>query len=128
MAQMPSSLRAALVCEPWQIDKLWALELPETDIPVDELAWLLVLPLWQRSGQRFQVSPSDVLARPDYYPHHVHRIDQADLTTPIHVIRRDGRWTILDGFHRLAKASRLGRQTIRAHQLSETDLDAICRR
>src|SRR5262245_6598323 len=88
LAQMPPSLRAVLVCEPWQIDKLWALELAETDVPVDELAWLLDLPLWQLSGQRFQVSPSDVLARPDHYPHHVQRIDQADLSAPIHVMRR----------------------------------------
>ena len=41
--------------------------------------------------------PARCCASPQRYPQHARRIDEADLSRPIHVMRRDGRWTVLDG-------------------------------
>lgn len=105
LAQMPSALRSALVCEPWRIDKLWQLD-----------------------GRRFRVSPRAVLAAPERYPHPVRRIDAIDLAYQIHVMWRHERWIILDGFHRIAELVRLGRPEIAAYLLADSDLANICRR
>ena len=113
--------------ERWRLEDLWALDLPRVRFALPELTWLLDLPLWQRDGVRFQVSPNEVLRNPAAHPQHARRIDEADLTRPIHVIRRDGRWTVLDGHHRLAAAVRRQHTAVDAWLVSAADLAAIIR-
>lgn len=45
VAQMPSAVRQALSTELWNRDALWALSLSIITMQVEELAWLLDLPL-----------------------------------------------------------------------------------
>ena len=47
--------------ERWRLEDLWALDLPRVRFALPELTWLLDLPLWQRDGVPFQVSPNEVL-------------------------------------------------------------------
>ena len=123
----PPVLRAAFGPERWRLEDLWALDLPRVRLALPELTWLLDLPLWQRDGVRFQVSPNDVLRNPADHPQHARRIDEADLARPIHVMRRHGRWTVLDGHHRLASAVRRQHTTVDAWLVSPADLAAITR-
>ena len=115
------------VPERWRLEDLWALDLPRVRFALAELTWLLDLPLWQRDGVRFQVSPNEVLRNPAGHPQHARRIAEADLTRPIHVIRRDGRWTVLDGHHRLAAAVRRQHTAVDAWLVSAADLAEITR-
>lgn len=126
MAAMPQSVRDALPMVPWQLDRLWALRLPVRRLPVSEFGWLLDLPLWQRDGVRFQVTPRQVIDDPDDHPAHIDRVRAADLRYPVHVVRHGGRRVILDGFHRLAKAVLEHRREIDAMVLSAGDLRAVC--
>lgn len=119
--------RAAYGPERWRLEDLWALDLPRVRFALPELTWLLDLPLWERDGVRFQVSPNEVLRNPAAHPQHARRIDAADLNRPIHVMRRDGRWTVLDGHHRLAAAVRRQQTTVDAWLVSAADLAAITR-
>jgi ParB/Sulfiredoxin domain len=123
----PDALRAAYGPERWRREDLWSLDLPRVRLALPELTWLLDLPLWQRDGVRFQVSPNEVLRNPADHPQHARRIDAADLTRPIHVMRREGRWTVLDGHHRLAAAVRRQHTAIDAWLVSAADLAAITR-
>lgn len=126
LAAMPPDVRAALVTEPWLLSRLWGLDLPTCSIPLTDFDWLLDLPLWQRDGVRFQVSPRQVFERPEEWPHHLRRAQRADLAYPIHVMRRGGRWTVLDGFHRLVRARLEGLQEVCAMVLDEEDLAMVC--
>ena len=58
VAMTPEVIRQTLPMVPWNLHKLWDLDLPIQWVPVQQLAWLLDLPLWQKNGKRFQVSPS----------------------------------------------------------------------
>lgn len=125
LSMMPPELHDALVTAPWKLERLHRLDLPLERLAVRELLWLLDLPLWQRDGVRFQVRPREVLAEPGAYPHHMARIRAADLKYPIHVTDKAHRTTVLDGFHRLAKAHLQQRATIEAMRLSLADLRTI---
>jgi hypothetical protein len=126
-AATPEAVRAAYAPECWRLEDLWSLDLPRVRLALPELTRLLDLPLWQRDGVRFQISPNEVLRYPERFPHQMRRIDEADLSRPIHVLRRDGRWTVLDGYHRLAAAVRRQDPAIDAWLVSEGDLAAIVR-
>ena len=125
MAGMPPALHDALVTSPWKLERLHRLELPVEQLALSDLLWLLDLPLWQLDGVRFRVRPHDVLAQPQAFPHHMARIRAAELAYPIHVTDKAGRTTVLDGFHRLAKARLQQRATIDAMRLSPAHLRTI---
>jgi hypothetical protein len=100
VAMTPEVIRQTLPMVPWKIDKLWALELPVQRVAVGDLAWLLDLPLWQKNGTRFQVSPAQVRADPGRFPDHLRRAMASDLEQPIHVVKHNGRlssWTDTTG-------------------------------
>jgi hypothetical protein len=124
-AEMPEAIRHALPVALWNKEQLWALDLPVNDVNVNTLDYLLDLPIWDFNGDRFQVKPSDVLAQPSRYPDHYQRILNCDLSYPIHVTRQNGRLTIADGLHRLAKAAVQGDATIKAMELSPLQLASI---
>jgi hypothetical protein len=110
----------------WRLDRLHALRLPVEQVSVAELEWLLDVPLWRdESGLEFAVRPLEVRASPDRHPTQWRRTLACDLSRPIHVVEHRGRWTVLDGLHRLLKATVLGRETIPAARLSPEQLSAI---
>ncbi|GAA2444214.1 hypothetical protein GCM10010191_71140 [Actinomadura vinacea] len=125
LAAMPGVIKETLPLVPWRIQRLWRLKLPVQRIAVDELAWLFELPLWQLNGERFRVSPRQVREDPDGYPDHLRRVMASDLSYPIHLVEHNGRLVVLDGFHRLLKASIQGRREIDAMVLSRADLESI---
>lgn len=127
VASTPEPVKAALPMVPWKLDRLWSLRLPVRRLDVEQLAWLLDLPLWQRDGVRFQVAPRQVLAHPEEFPDHLRRVTAADLAYPIHAVDHRGRLAILDGYHRLAKAVLERRRQIHAMVLSPADLDFVSR-
>ncbi len=125
MAATPASVQDALPLVPWKLDKLWQLQLPVQRLGVERFDWLLDLPLWQRDGVRFQVTPRQVLAAPDEFPDHLRRVMESDLRYPVHAVHHHDRLVILDGFHRLARAVLEQRQEIAAMMLSPADLGSI---
>jgi hypothetical protein len=126
VAMTPEVIRQTLPMVPWNIHKLWALDLPVQRAKVAELAWLLDLPLWQKNGTRFQVSPAQVRADPDGFPDHVRRVTASDPKHPIHLVEHNGRLVALDDYHRLLKAALEVRPEIDAMVLSQQDLESIC--
>ncbi|BCJ35355.1 hypothetical protein Athai_28580 [Actinocatenispora thailandica] len=127
VADTPAMVRAALPMLRWRLDLLWQLRLPVQRLAVAQFDWLLDLPLWQRDGRRFQVTPRQVLAAPDRFGDHLRRVLAAELDFPIHAVAHHDRLVVLDGYHRLARATFEGRREIAAMVLSRADLDGICR-
>lgn len=125
LAMMPEVLKETLPLVPWRIERLWRLELPVRRVAVQELAWLFDLPLWQLKGERFQVTPRQVRDDPQRFPDHLRRVMDSNLGYPIHLVEHNGRLVVLDGFHRLLKASIEGRAEVDAMVLSQADLESI---
>ena len=100
---------------------------PAGRVSLGELRWHLDLPWWRRDGTWFQVTPREFLAEPQAHPQHAERVANADLSYPLHVIRRRERWLILDGIHRLVKAEILGLDRITVLPLDPADLVKILR-
>jgi hypothetical protein len=92
----PDAIRQTLPQVRWNLQKLWSLDLPVRQVPVDDLRWQFDLPLWQKNGMRFQVSPNQVLATPDTFPDHVRRAMTSDLQYAIHLTEHAGRLVVLD--------------------------------
>jgi len=123
----PEVLHEALPLGRWRRELLWRLDLPVRRAAIDDLSWLLDLPVWQGFGRHFAVSPSEVLAAPHRFARQHARTLAADLDYPIHLCPWRGRTVILDGFHRLLKAVLIGRDALPAMTLSAEDLDEISR-
>jgi hypothetical protein len=125
-AELPDALRGVLLDFHWDLGRLHALRLPERQVDVAELAWHLELPFWAVDGRPFRVSPAEVAADPEAYGAQWERTMAADLSFPLDGrLRSDGRIVLLDGVHRLLKASVLGPPTVRVRILSESQFDAI---
>lgn len=126
-AEIPTALRGWLLPIDWDRRRLWGLHLPCRDVRLEELRWHFDLPWWRRDGVWFQVTPREFLAHPTAHPEHSARVANADLSYPLHVIRRRERWLILDGIHRLVKAEMLGLDEIAVSTLDSPDLAKIVR-
>ncbi len=123
---VPAELSPFLLDFAWDLERLWALELPVEDLRVCELEWHLDALFWRGAdGRPFTVRPRDVLRAPDVHPWHSDRIHRADLSQPLHVTRRGHRWTILDGTHRLVKLVLLGEPSARVRKVPPTAFELI---
>lgn len=125
---LPDELRGVLLDFAWQLDLLWSLDIPATEVPLDELRWHFDLPLWAVDGKYFHVTPAQVAADPERYSQQYARTLAADLSYPIHMLDRPVRMTILDGTHRLLKAHLLGHETVQVIKVPLSRLPDIASR
>lgn len=88
----------------WEVDDLWALDLPVVTVPIDRLLWHLDVPVWpDPDGNPYCVTPREVMSDPVRHTAEHARIMAADTLFPLEVIERDDRLMILDGIHRLTR-------------------------
>jgi hypothetical protein len=112
----------------WDAHALHALDVPVETMPLSELAWQLRLKLWRHEGVPFAVSPSEVATDPVRYGKEYERMLTADLAYPIDLMLVRGRWTIMDGVHRLLKARLLGLDAVRVRKIPRSAIPLIERR
>jgi hypothetical protein len=125
-ATQPAAVVDAVPQLPWEIERLHALRLAVRPVAVADLAWLFDVPLWRdEAGRRFRVTPNEVRRHPDRHPTQHARTRAADLDLPIHLAEHRGRWSVLDGVHRLLKADMLGVEALPAMWLSPADLASV---
>ena len=125
VGKVPHALRGVLLDFRWELERLLALDLPLEEVTVLDLVRLLDLPFWREDGEMFVLTPNQVRARPDEHVEQWSRTLRADLDSPVHITERHGRWVILDGVHRLLKATVVGRDTIPARRVPESMLPLI---
>lgn len=106
-------------------ERLWALPLAVESLPVACVEWHLDLPWWRLGDRPFALTPRSVLRDPDRYALHSRRALEACLGFPLDVTWRGGRWTIVDGVHRLVKAVALGLRDVRVRKVPGSALAAI---
>lgn len=124
--QLPAALRGVILDFHWDTDRLHEISLPTRVVPIAEVDWHLTLPFWAVDGVPFQVSPAEVAADRVTHRRQWERTEAADLRFPLDGYRRaDGRLVILDGIHRLLKATVTGRPEVEVRVLGEQQFDAI---
>ncbi len=102
---LPSALQGIFFSFRWDKQALWRLPTAPQSIPFAELTWHLDLPIWSTHppAPLFDLRPRAVIAHPHEHRDHWERIQAADTTFPIELFQHNGRWVIMDGYHRLAK-------------------------
>lgn len=101
----------------WSEEKVWALDIPVEEIDIDELIWHFDVPFLWESGGVYNLTPREVLDNPDAHKGEYERTIKADLGHPIDIMQNKGRWLILDGLHRLMRASILGMRKVRVRKV-----------
>jgi len=88
----------------WEEEKLWALDIPVSKLNITELEWHLDCPFWEHdNGERYTVTPRDVLEKYEGTAKEQACVEKADTTYPIDIYFNKDKWLILDGLHRLVK-------------------------
>jgi hypothetical protein len=88
----------------WDEKKVWALDLPTTDMNISELTWHFDIPFHWHGGDVYNLKSRDIIENPEKYKEEYERTMRADMKHPIDIMENKGRWLILDGLHRLMKA------------------------
>ncbi|MDR3208554.1 MAG: ParB N-terminal domain-containing protein [Rickettsiales bacterium] len=108
----------------WEEKEVWELDIPVEQMDINELVWHFDIPFWQTDGGRYDLKPSEVLNNPDKYQHHKERIEKSDISYPLDILNnpKTGRWTLLDGLHRLARLYLLGKTNVSVRKVSVEDI------
>ena len=110
----------------WDERKVWELDFPEEEMPIEELAWHFGIPfIWSKPNGYYDVKPSEVIEHPDLHPEEYERTMQADTSYPIDIMFWRERWLILDGLHRLMKQGIEGVKTVRVRKIPESVIPQI---
>lgn len=109
----------------WDPEKVWKLEVPTVAMPISDFTWLFTYPWWHEGGEKYNLTPQDVIDQPDLHPEEYARTMAADLTHPIDVMEKDGKWSPLDGIHRLAKAYIVDQATIQVRKIPRSMIPLI---
>jgi hypothetical protein len=106
----------------WDIEAIWKLPLAVEERSIDDLVWMLSLPVWPGPRGPYSLSPLEVLAEPKVHAAEFVRMARVDLSHPIDITFHVDRWVILDGVHRLLKQYRDGVRTVRVRNVPEAML------
>jgi hypothetical protein len=116
MVQLPSVIERYWYAFDWDVEALWALDLPARAFPMSRLEWMLDIPAFGFEGKPYCLTPRDVLRQPYRYADEYRRTHTASLLFPIEIIWFRRRWLILDGVHRMMRAHELGHDEIMARK------------
>lgn len=110
----------------WEEEKLWAVDLPVTTLGITDLEWHLDCPFWEHdNGERYTVTPRDVLEKEEGTNKEQKAVEQADTTYPINAYFNKDKYLILDGLHRLVKLHQAGAKKFAVRIIPEDKLPLI---
>lgn len=109
----------------WDNRKVWELDVPVEEMDIDDLAWHFDIPFWDKTGGYYNLTPNEVLAKPEEFKEEFERTMAVDMSHPLDIMHWRGRWLMLDGLHRLVKARHLGRQKIKVRKIPKESIPQI---
>lgn len=109
----------------WSEEKVWALDVPTEEMNIDELIWHFDVPFLWENGGVYNLTSREVIKHPEAHQEEYDRTMNADLVHPIDIMQNKGRWLILDGLHRLMKASLLSMKTVRVRKIPRERIPEI---
>ncbi|MDD3607205.1 MAG: hypothetical protein PHQ20_00170 [Candidatus Moranbacteria bacterium] len=109
----------------WEEEKVWKLNFSVETIDIQELTWHFDIPFLWENGGVYNLKPKDVIDNPKAHNEEYERTMKADLKYPIDIMENKGRWLILDGLHRLMKASILGQNSVSVRKIPRDKIPEI---
>ncbi|MBS3156328.1 ParB-like nuclease domain-containing protein [Candidatus Woesearchaeota archaeon] len=109
----------------WNVEKVWALNYPAEEIDIRELEWHFEIPFWSKKGGFYDLSPNDVISKPELFKEEYERTMNANLAHPIDIMKNKGKWLILDGLHRLVKAKIIGAKKVKVRKIPRSEIPNI---
>jgi len=131
MRELPAMVERYWYSIDWDVEALWAMDLPVESVPAEILEWHLDVPIWpDPEGRPYRVTPRQVIEKPEEHPEEYARIRAADLAFPLEVFQNRSRLMILDGIHRLCKVLLQGDREIRARRIppEAVEILSFCRK
>ena len=92
----------------WDEKNVWKLQIETVKMDITNLIWHFDIPFLWVDGGVYNATPKEVMENPEKYQSEYERTMDADMKYPIDIMENKGRWLILDGLHRLMKASVMG--------------------
>lgn len=124
--ELPKIIREVGFDFRWDEHKVWQLDLPTEEMPIDKLAWHFDVPfLWSKPNGYYDIKPREVIDSPRNYSEEYARTMQADISYPIDVMLWRGRWVILDGLHRLMKQYIEGNEAVDVRKVPKSLITLI---
>jgi len=74
-------------------EKVWALGIPVTQMPLSKLDWQFDIPFWKHGNQKYAITPNQVLMDKRKYQYQYRRILKANLTYPIDIAKNKKSYT-----------------------------------
>ena len=115
---------------PKDTQKVWALDIPVEEIPIEDVIWHFSIPFWGYNGVYYNLTANEVIENIDKYPEHYERIMNSDTSYPIDLLDNrpiNGKLLMLDGLHRVVKLYLNGKKTIKARIVSRKFIPKICK-
>jgi hypothetical protein len=109
----------------WDEQKVWKLDLPFSFMDISRLSWHFDIPFLWENGGVYNLTPKEVIEDPQNHKEEYDRTMRADLKYPIDIMENKGRWLILDGLHRLMKASILGQYKVNIRIVDRSRISEI---
>lgn len=110
----------------WDERKVWELDYPAEDMPINELTWHFDVPfIWSKPDGYYDVNPREVIEHSDQYREEYERTMQSDTNYPIDIMYWKKRWLILDGLHRLMKQAIQGKDVVQVRKIPESAIPLI---
>lgn len=109
----------------WNEPKVWALNTPVEEIPIEELTWHFAVPFWFKPGGKYDLTPQEVVDNPQNFAEEYQRIQSSDTSHPLDIMLWKGKWLLLDGLHRLVKLSLDGQKTVKVRKILHKDIPKI---
>lgn len=123
---LPSIIQGVGFDFSWDERKVWAVDAPFEDMPIDELTWHFDVPfIWSKPDGYYDINPREVIAHPDQFQEEYQRTMQADTAYPIDIMFYKKRWLILDGLHRLMKQAMQGKEVVQVRKIPESAIPFI---
>jgi hypothetical protein len=109
----------------WSNRKVWALNVPITEIDISKLEWHFKIPFWNLKPDSYNLKPIDVINFPEKHKIEHNRTMKCDSSYPIDIMRNKGRLLIIDGLHRLVKAKIQGKTKVRVRNIPRSMISQI---
>ena len=109
----------------WSEEKVWRIDVSVEEMSIKQLEWHFDIPFLWENGEVYNLTSREVIEKPNAHKAEYDRTMKADLSYPIDIMENKGRWLILDGLHRLMKASILGMQTVKVRKISRDYISDI---